>query len=386
MRRLSLVLVVSVLAAPLGCNRPDASASADVVRSDSAGVRIVTSTAEDRPLSWTFEDVGQMRDSTGEPFLFEGLSSRHVITDRAGRAYVLTREPSIVRFGRDGVLNRTFGRKGSGPGEMELPIALLVQGDSVVALDVMRSTLVRFGPDLAPIAEIPLRDGLADVTSIAFRVGGLWLQRSEFVDGAYQIGLYGDSARTAPLLSLPGTATTQATGCGGRIRISLPPLFTPEIHWATDRGRMLASRGPAFDLHLYDGARLSAVVRRTVPTRAPTVEDVPRLYPNGFKVQVSSGAECEFPLEQLTEQVGMAAQLPLVHGVMLLSDGTIWAQRSLRGEFPEVVDVFGSDGAYVGTLTGMPLPLGLLPNGEMLFGRRDEDSGGQHLVRYRVTR
>jgi hypothetical protein len=206
------------------------------------------------------------------------------------------------------------------------------------------------------------------------------------VDGERRTTLYGDTLGGAPLLALPGAATQAVAGCGGRIRISLPALFAPDLTWSTDRGRLLANRGPAYDLYLYDGPRLTAIVRRALQPRTPTADDVPRLYPDGFKVAVSGGSVCDFPLDDLVRQMGLAESLPLVHGVTLLSDGTIWAQRSLRGEDPSVLDVFGPDGAYVGTLTGMPLPLALLPNGEMLFARRDEDSGGQHLVRYRVTR
>jgi hypothetical protein len=380
---LSLTLAACLAAA---CNRQDSGEFADVVRTDSAGVRIVSSGAADRALTWTFEAIGPMRDSLGEPFLFERLSARQVVIDRAGRTYVVTRDPSIIRFSRDGISDRIVGRKGSGPGEMEFPTALLVQGDSLAVLDPMRATLVRFGPDLEPIAELPLRDGLAEASAVAFRVGGLWVQRTEFVDGERRETLYGDTLGGAPLLALPGAATKPVAGCGGRIRISLPALFAPELTWSTDRGRLLANRGPAYDLHLYDGPRLTAVVRRTVQPRAPTAADVPRLYPDGFKVAVSGGSVCEFPLDELVIQMGLADALPLVHGVALLSDGTIWAQRSLRGEGPSVLDVFGSDGAYLGTLTGHSLPLALLPNGEMLFARNDEATGGQHLVRYRVTR
>jgi hypothetical protein len=383
MRHASVAVLAFCAAA---CGGADTSASADVIRTDSAGVRIVSSMPIDRPLAWTFEAIGPMRDSLGEPFLFEGLTARHVLVDRAGRTYALTREPSIVRFSREGVANRSFGRKGSGPGEMEFPVALVVQGDSLVALDVMRNMLVRYGPTLEPIDELPLRDGLEDVTAIAFRVGGLWLQRQEFSDGAQRVALYGDSSRAEPLLALPSAATTPVEMCGGSVRISLPPLFSPELHWATDRGHLLANRGPGYDLHLYEASRLYAIVRRAIPARAPTAADVPRLFPNGFKVRVGNRGECEHPLGELSRATGMAATMPLVHGVALLSDGTIWAQRTLRGEEPTVLDVFGSDGAYLGSLSGFALPLARLPNGEMLFAREDTATGGQHLVRYRVTR
>ena len=53
---------------------------------------------------------------------------------------------------------------------------------------------------------------------------------------------------------------------------------------------------------------------------------------------------------------------------------------------PQRIDVFGSDGAYAGTLTGYYLPVGRLPNGELLVPMDDEESGGIVIARMRVTR
>ena len=51
-----------------------------------------------------------------------------------------------------------------------------------------------------------------------------------------------------------------------------------------------------------------------------------------------------------------------------------------------VLDVFGSDGAYVGTVRGMQLPVGRQPQGELLVPREDPESGGTVLLRMRVKR
>jgi hypothetical protein len=378
--------VVALFVVALSACARDGATNGDVVRADSAGVRIITSGAVDRDLAWTFDSVDVLRDSAGEAWIFEGVTTRRVVADRAGRAYVLTREPSIVRFARDGRYDRSFGRKGGAPGEMQFPTALIVQGDSLAVLDPVRGGLVRFGPGLEPIPDIPLRDGLADVNAIAFRSGGLWVQRRTFENGALQVALYGDTLDGAPLLSLPAAATRPVSGCGGRINLSLPPFFSPEITWVAERGRLLANVGPRYELALFDGSRLFASVRRVLESRVPTEADVRRLYPNGFQVQTSRGSGCTFEMDDLLRSPGVAEVLPLVHGLALLSDGTIWVQRSLRDESPAILDVFTSDGTYAGTLRGLRLPLALLPNGELLVPRDDEDSGGQHILRMRVTR
>ncbi len=383
---LALLALCVLLAA--ACDRGAAS-SPDVVRTDSAGVRLVTSTAPDRDLPWRFEEIEVFRDSAGEPWIFEGLGPRRVVADRAGRTYVLTSEPSIARFGRDGRYDRSFGRKGGAPGEMQFPTALLVQGDSLAVLDPMRGGLVRFGTNLEAINDLPFRDGLVNVHAVAFRSGGLWVERQTFEEGISTFALFADTLSGEALLRVDQPRALPVRGCssgGTQFMIALPPFFTPSIAWTTERGRMLANLGPEYDLRLYDGPRLLARVRRDLPVRAPTADDVRRLYPEGLKVDFGGRASCTYDVEKLIESPGLAEFMPFVHGLVLLSDGTIWVQRSLRNESPAVLDVFTSDGAYAGTIRGMQLPLALLPNGELLVPREDEDSGGQHLVRMKMTR
>ena len=72
--------------------------------------------------------------------------------------------------------------------------------------------------------------------------------------------------------------------------------------------------------------------------------------------------------------------------LVLLSDATMWVRRSVTSEETPVLDVFGSDGAYVGTVRGYHLPVGLLPNGELLVPIEDEESGGLVIARMGVRR
>lgn len=382
MQQCAFLLLISVLVA--GCARGDAPAS-DVVRADSAGVRLITSSAVDRDLPWQFKEIDVFRDSAGEPWIFEGLTTNRVVTDRAGRTYVLTSEPSIARFARNGIYDRAFGRKGSAPGEMQFPMSLVVQGDSLAVFDPVRRVLVRFGAILEPIADIPLRDGLANVNEVRFRSGGLWVQRRTFTDDAITLALFADTTSIAPMLSIELPPSAPVRGCNDQLAVALPPFFSPEITWTTSSGRLLANVGPGYELQLYEGPRLIASVRRDLPERAATEADLRRLFPEGMKINFGSIQNCVFEVSDLLTSPGLAASMPYVHGLALLSDATMWVQRSVRNASPSVLDVFGPDGAYAGTIRGMNLPLALLPNGEVLFARADEDSGGQLIVRMRVV-
>ncbi len=363
----------------------EAPSDATVTRTDSAGVKIIVNSRPDTTLSWTLTEVDVLRDSVGEPWLFTRVAPSRVLTDRAGRTYVLDTDQTVRRFARDGRYERSFGRKGGAPGEMEFAISLMQQGDSLAVYDAGRQVLVRWGPELDPINDIALRDAFEGVQKVAFRVGGVWVEKATFDSTGQTTALYGDTLSGAPLMRVQHGKPQQLRACGGQVGLMLPSFFSPEIHWKTAGARVLANLGPAYDLRLYEGQRLIASVRRDLPPQKPTLDDLARLYPEGLKLQAGPRLACTIPLSELQEQIGVAEWMPFVHGVALLSDGTMWVQRSLPEE-PPVLDVFGSDGAYAGSVSGFGLPLGLLPNGELLVSREDPDSGGMVVVRMAVRK
>ncbi|MBX3134191.1 MAG: hypothetical protein KF689_12490 [Gemmatimonadaceae bacterium] len=373
-----------LLLAVMGCDR-GTPAAANVIRSDSAGVKIITSTGPDAELAWRFDTLGLLTDSLGEPWLFTGVSRRVVLTDRAGRTYVLENEPAIRRFGRDGRYERSFGRKGGAPGEMEFAYQLLQQGDSVAVLDLGRNAIVRWGPDLEPIQDLPRRGALDRVQGLAFRSGGAWVESSAFDSTGSRTMLYLDTLGSAPLFEVNEGRPKMMQACGGRLGFAMPAFFSPRIIWTHSGARMLATLGPDYRLQLFEGSRLIASIRRDLPQRAPTVADLQRMYPEGLKIRFGGG-ECTVPLDELLQTVGFAPVMLEVHGVALLADATMWVQRSVANEKPPVLDVFGSDGAYAGSVRGLYLPVGLLPNGELLVPLDDEDSGGLVIARMRVRK
>lgn len=381
-RSFALALIAgTALGFTVACGDPVAEPG--VTRADSSGVRLITSTGADTTLPWTIEEIDVLRDTLGEPYLFTQLWNRGVITDRAGRTYVLTRDPAILRFGRDGRLERTIGRRGAGPGEMQLPAVMAVQGDTILVLDLMKRALVRWSPIYDPVGDRRLEGALERANEIAFRTGGLWFQQRAFTDSTLRIQFHADT--TGPPLHVveqPAGGPVRFT-CIGLSQSS--PLFGPTITWSASGPRVLVNAGPGYDLRLYEGARPVASIRRAVTPRAPTLDDVREEYPEGYKVSFGGDRPpCVTPVEEVMTGFGVAQVYPAVHDLVLLSDGTAWVQRNPRAAATPVVDVFASNGAYVGTMRGRRLPLGRLPNGELLIPRLDEDTGGWLLARVRV--
>lgn len=377
-----LALALPLIAGALVTGCGDAPQQEGVVRSDSAGVRLIVSTGEDRPLAWRLDSIDVLRDSLGEPWLFTSVTPQMVITDRAGRTYVLDRAERMVRrFGRDGRYEMSIGRQGDGPGEMRFPGQLLQQGDSIAVVDPFRRAIIRWNSSFEPINEIPLTGTFEYVNALAFRFGGVWLQRVEMDSIGRVNGLYLDTLTTEPWFAVANTPPMAIEICGRSLGVEGAGFFATTQVWAHSGPRMLAARGPAYDLWLFEGSRPIAAVRRDIPVRAPTLDDAVRLMPDGFQIP-----GCSLTAQEFAEKVGMAATMPLVNALALLSDGTMWAQRSYQGESPVVLDVFGSDGAYAGTLSGYRLPVGVLPSDEVLMPRDDEESGGIVIQRTRILR
>ena len=78
MKRLTFgaLITATFIAASCGGEPP---ADPSVTRSDSAGVRIVSSAGADRALPWRFDTLDVLRDSLGEPWLFTGVTPQMVL-------------------------------------------------------------------------------------------------------------------------------------------------------------------------------------------------------------------------------------------------------------------------------------------------------------------
>ena len=317
-----VAVLVAVLAVACGGAEP---ADPTVVRADSAGVRLITSGPADRALAWTFTEIGPLSDADGNPWVFDAVSPVRVLTDRGGRTYVIGGDTAVLRFGRDGRLDRVLGAAARGPGGFLRPVRIAAQADTLVVTDLGKGALVRFGPTLDPVEDRPLDGALATAEWHAYRAGGLWVvQGSGGEERVYRSVLRADTLSGAPLLEAED-ATIVAHAEGPRV---------------------VAHRPSTYEVRLFEGPRLLAMVRRPVD---PAAVAITRL--------------------------------------ALQKDGTLWVERTVPGVVEaRRLDVFGPDGVYVGTLEGRGVPVGLLPNGEVLFVRARADGPGVVIVRTNIRR
>jgi len=289
------VRIAAVIAAAslVGCRATEPS-DPTVVRADSAGVRLITSGPADRALPWTLTEIGPLTDADGNPWVFDAATPERVLTDRGGRTYVIGGDTAVLRFGRDGRLDRVLGASGGGPGAFGRPVRIAAQADTLIVTDLGKGALVRFGPTLDPVDDRPLNGALATAEWHAYRAGGLWVvQGSGGEDGVHRSELRADTLSGVPLLEAEG-ATIVAHAEGPRV---------------------VAHRPPTYVVRLFEGTRLLAVLRRDAGT----------------------------PLGRLD-------------AVALQSDAHMYVRRVPPGDTIAVVDVFGTDGVYRGTWAGGGAP------------------------------
>ncbi len=128
----------------------------------------------DRNVNVQAEFLFDLNEDTGDTsVVIRRISSIEV--DDKDNIYILDRRKSTVfKFSPEGSLIKTFGQRGTGPGEMARPEQVLVSNDTVYVTDMRQRKVIMFDKEGAYLRDIiPLRDNgfprnLAKVTEDKF--------------------------------------------------------------------------------------------------------------------------------------------------------------------------------------------------------------------------
>ncbi|HSM03829.1 MAG TPA: hypothetical protein VK858_04380, partial [Longimicrobiales bacterium] len=261
-------LAVLVLAASAACGSADAPEVRTGVR-DSAGVALVQTTGEDRPLAWRAERVHIVPALDEEGDGFFSVSALAVVPGR--RIAVMDRDGHrVVLLDEEGSFLARAGRQGEGPGEFQYPIRLFAHADGGVSVfDMMNARIETFDPDLRHVRSEP--------------VGGLAYYGGEITDlGDVLILSASDPAvpATDRVLAVSTTDTIEivrtSRETGGVVTLEscgmsfsgMPPLFSPGTRWTAgpDRAVFVAVTA-GYDIDVYEPPTfaLARRIHRPVP-------------------------------------------------------------------------------------------------------------------------
>ena len=356
------------------------------VTTDSAGIAIVTSPAEDRPLPWTFTEERRIGGADEGPASFTTATPSTVRTNGRDRIVVFDRDRSVVEvFDAAGRPVATMGGKGGGPGEVGMAFALVDVGrDTIGVFDIAKEAVVRWTPDGTIVPERRVPSAVRSSSGLALRGDTAVLALMDI-----------DSLRTRHrvVIETPTDTTVLDSMVAGVPRLSkfrcfsanLPPMFSPRPVWAMSDSLLALTRQSAHEVLLFRNGRLARIVRRPIAPPPTTPAAADRMYPEGWKVSFGGGGDCTIPGSEVAAQAGMESHLPALTEVAFGPRGTIWAARHAFPGDSAVTDVFDRGGAYLGTVTGLGLPMGWLGGDRILFPIEDAETGVKVIGIYRIV-
>jgi hypothetical protein len=362
----------------IGACRILASNQELVHRADSAGIEIVENAGSDRGLPWKLLEVRRVRgqDSSWLALRDPAFAS----ADLRGRIYVLQQDDrQVLILDTLGRRLLVLGRTGEDTESLKFPVRVDLGVDGALGvLDFGRRALVLFDTGgrmigARPFSEIGApgrRVYLLDSTSVLRDETSY--SGTEAIERLLYFGP--DTAVLAMIrTSSRGDASFQ---CGVTFR-GLALLFSPTLSWTVGAGVTAVTRQSTYEIQLFVKQRLVRSIRRRLVAMPATDADVPRAYPRGWTI---GHGQCRVQPEELTAALGVAPTLPLIQGLQVAPDSSLWVERFTFAGEPPRVDVFSLTGAYRGTLVGTSLPVGFLPKGQFLAAPPDAVRGGRMLL------
>ncbi len=367
----------------VACDSKESQTASSSVRTDSAGVEIVTGPAADLPLNFSLRELFRIGGNDSGPGSFSAAYATAIGTDDSGRIYVLdTKQHRVEVFDSAGNHLRMIGQRGGGPGEIQDPSQVYVLPDGSIGVsDYGKRAVVRWSADGSVLPEYALSFFPSD--PLLLTGDTLVYVHEDFNERERAQVLRIENPRDTVNMTALTRATTGMImfSCIG---LNLPPMFTSRVVWSGNADRLASTRQAPYVIDVFDRGRLVQSIRRPIAARSPTEADVSRLHPEGMKIGFNGGA-CVVPSAELFAKQGVAEQLPLVEALRYDRQGRLWAQRFGIGDEPRSVDVYDRDGAYLGTLSGKPAPFAFIGENIALFGEPDRETGIVQLVAYALS-
>ena len=384
MRARALVAVGFVLVIG-ACGRQPEEGVGEATWRDSAGVAIFTSAAADAPLAGGAVHIADlMTPDSSLTALPWGVAA----DPATGRVYVADMTGARVAvFDASGASVEALGRAGDGPGEFRGVSAVsLAPGGALVALDARRGVLSHWSPSGTFEGEERLPAGYFGPGFAVHEGGGAaWFATV----GATQADLSVDqtlavhTARgAAPVHVVRRELSFMELPCAS---MPAPKVFAPDVVWASRGDTLWFVNGDGFRIDGHAGGAVFASIRRVAApairvTRGMAVASL------SFGVGPYRGLmrQCDVTAEEVVDAVGYEETLSPIVGFTLDPEGRLWVSRRTRGLMPEVIDVVGTGGAYLGTLDVPAIPVGFASPTRLVAVRPVMETGEVRVSLYDV--
>jgi 6-bladed beta-propeller len=291
---------------------------------------------------------------------------RQFIVDDAGTIYVLELRAAHVKvFDASGKYLRTIGRKGQGPGELELPMTLsLNERTGELAVHLQSRGIVFFKIDGTYLRQLSLKRMLGGRARLDSR-GQIYLLEIIRDDENSRYA----TKKLAPDGSVLATIseTPTPTGPGNTIRAFIPVAF-----YAIDReDRLIYGFPESYEIQIF-GPTETKVLRKI--TRAYDYVAVTEEDKTEEKKDAPPGFDREFVFPR---------HHPAYSRFFLSDQGHIFVQTYEKGDGGRLVhDVFDAEGRFIGRLPLKPSGVGILKG--KYYALEEDEEGYQYVKRYAV--
>ena len=357
----------------------------DATRRDSAGIQIVDNLSPDAPFAGGAVRIADLMTPDGA---LTALPWGVVANPAAERVYVADMTGArIAVFDAAGAFVAELGRAGEGPGEFRGVSALtLVPGGTLVALDARRGVLSRWSPGGAFEAEERLP---ASYWGPGFAVGeeggAAWFATvgSATADLSMDQTLAVHTPRGAePVHVVRRELSLMELPCAS---MPAPKVFAPDVVWASRGDTLWFVNGDGFRIDGYArGAVFSSIRRAAAPAIAVTRRMAVASLSSGVGPYWGLMRQCGVTAEEVVDAIGYEETMSAIVGFTSGPAGGLWVSRRTGGLIPEVVDVFGAEGGYLGTLDIPAIPVGFASPSRLVTVRPVLETGEVRVSLYDV--
>lgn len=298
------------------------------------------------------------------------------------------RTPQILAFSADGAPAGAWGRPGRGPGEYRRPYSIAFLGDSLLLFDPGLSRITLYDHQRRWFREwtTPPNTGGAFVRLYQNPPGHAWVFATRTVEtGLERVFIRYPATAAYDTLPMPSYVAPagQSARCDspdGSISFYSAPFSASLLSTPLGNNERVAALTSSYRLAFLSPTGDTARVIERQLASAPVTDSLWAAEMERWKEfrQRIPTAHCS------RESFAQPVAMPILHGVFSDDRGYVWVEA--HGADAVVYDVFGTNGAFVASVSGLPASGGAVPS--VLDGRIAvvvADSLGEQRVRvYRV--
>jgi hypothetical protein len=322
-------------------------------------------------LAWQLDTVSLIGGfgTDSEEYQFDQVGPASLAGDASGDLYLIDQTGKrVLGYDRAGSFLGSWGREGSGPGELQRPTGLGVgRGDTLWVLDGsnQRITLLPLDSEAEPSSIpfppgssmmggriIPVADGAYGVFSMfSFRPGDDSGPPPRPLVRLGSDGMASDTVWEAPAPKFDQVEVTS----GNRVMVMMAQQsFAPGFHW--DRfadGSFALAEGPDYDIRVVGADGLERFrIHRAPPARPTTPADEEFERDRLREASVSGNFPgAEEMMEKRLEALTFAEVVPRLTGLAVDTQNRLWVGVSVtRPGETDRIDVYGADGSLLGEI------------------------------------